>query len=197
MDKTLEIIRFYEKYNELEQIIRTGWIQSNVPAKRLESVSDHTLKVGMLASLITRELNLKEIDLTKLLEMAFIHDLGEIKIGDISTTEIKTEEDKRNKHEKELSAVTEILSVLSPEIKEHYLSLWLEFESQNTKEAILLKQIDKLDAILKSHMYESTYNIKGLFDEFYNYNPNNLLNKEPLGDVYQQLPEAYEKLTRQ
>ncbi len=197
MDKTLEIIRFYEKYNELEQIIRTGWIQSNVPAKRLESVSDHTLKVGMLASLITRELNLKDIDLTKLLEMAFIHDLGEIKIGDISTTEIKTEEDKRNKHEKELSAVTEILSVLSPEIKEHYLSLWLEFESQNTKEAILLKQIDKLDAILKSHMYESTYNIKGLFDEFYNYNPNNLLNKEPLGDVYQQLPEAYEKLTRQ
>ena len=197
MDKTLEIIRFYEKYNELEQIIRTGWIQSNVPAKRLESVSDHTLKVGMLASLITRELNLKEIDLTKLLEMAFIHDLGEIKIGDISTTEIKTEEDKRNKHEKELSAVTEILSVLSPEIKEHYLSLWLEFESQNTKEAILLKQIDKLDAILKSHMYESTYNIKGLFDEFYNYNPNNLLNKEPLGDVYHQLPEAYEKLTRQ
>ena len=197
MDKTLEIIRFYEKYNELEQIIRTGWIQSNVPAKRLESVSDHTLKVGMLASLITRELNLKDIDLTKLLEMAFIHDLGEIKIGDISTTEIKTEEDIRNKHEKELSAVTEILSVLSPEIKEHYLSLWLEFESQNTKEAILLKQIDKLDAILKSHMYESTYNIKGLFDEFYNYNPNNLLNKEPLGDVYQQLPEAYEKLTRQ
>ncbi len=197
MDKTLEIIRFYEKYNELEQIIRTGWIQSNVPAKRLESVSDHTLKVGMLASLITRELNLKEIDLTKLLEMAFIHDLGEIKIGDISTTEIKTAKDKQSKYEKELAAVTEILSVLSPEIKEHYLSLWLEFESQNTKEAILLKQIDKLDAILKSHMYESTYNIKGLFDEFYNYNPNNLLNKEPLGDVYQQLPEAYEKLTRQ
>ena len=197
MDKTLEIIRFYEKYKELEQIIRTGWIQSNVPAKRLESVSDHTLKVGMLASLITRELNLKEIDLTKLLEMAFIHDLGEIKIGDISTTEIKTAKDKQSKYEKELAAVTEILSVLSPEIKEHYLSLWLEFESQNTKEAILLKQIDKLDAILKSHMYESTYNIKGLFDEFYNYNPNNLLNKEPLGDVYQQLPEAYEKLTRQ
>ena len=39
MNKTLEIIRFYEKYNELEQIIRTGWIQRNVPSKRLESVS--------------------------------------------------------------------------------------------------------------------------------------------------------------
>ena len=193
MDKTLEIIRFYEKYNELEQIIRTGWIQSNVPAKRLESVSDHTLKVGMLASLITRELNLKEIDLTKLLEMAFIHDLGEIKIGDISTTEIKTAKDKQSKYEKELAAVTEILSVLSPEIKEHYLSLWLEFESQNTKEAILLKQIDKLDAILKSHMYESTYNIKGLFNEFYNYNPNNLLDQEPLRSFYQELPAAYKR----
>ena len=193
MDKTLEIIRFYEKYNELEQIIRTGWIQSNIPAKRLESVSDHTLKVGMLASLITRELNLKEIDLTKLLEMAFIHDLGEIKIGDISTTEIKTAKDKQSKYEKELVAVTEILSILSPEIKEHYLSLWLEFESQNTKEAILLKQIDKLDAILKSHMYESTYNIKGLFDEFYNYNPNSLLDQEPLGSFYQELPAAYKR----
>ena len=196
MDKTLEIIQFYEKYNELEQIIRTGWVQRSVPAERLESVSDHTLKVGMLASLITHELKLTDINLTKILEMAFIHDLGEIKIGDIPTTEIKTEKDKQNKHERELSAVNEILSVLSPEIKKYYLSLWIEFESQNTKEAILLKQIDKLDAILKSHMYESTYNIKGLFDEFYSYNPNNLLNKEPLRDVYQQLPEAYEKLTR-
>ena len=197
MDKTVEIIRFYEIYNELEQMIRTGWIQSNVPAARLESVSDHTLKVGMLASLITHELNLTDINLTKLLEMAFIHDLGKIKIGDISTTEIKTEEDKQRKYKKELAAVTEILSVLSPEIKDYYLSLWLEFESQNSKEAILLKQIDKLDAILKSHMYESIYNIKGLFDEFYSYNPNNLLNKEPLGDVYQELSEAYEKLARE
>ena len=65
MDKTFEIIKFYEKYNELEQIIRTGWMQRNVPAERLESVSDHTLKVGMLASLITRELNLTDINLTK------------------------------------------------------------------------------------------------------------------------------------
>ena len=45
-------------------------------------------------------------------------------------------------------------------------------------------------------MYESIYNIEGLFEEFYSYNPNNLLNKEPLGDVYQELPEAYKNLTR-
>ena len=128
--------------------------------------------------------------------MAFIHDLGEINIGDISTTQIKTVEDKQEKHQKELAAINEILSILSPEVKNYYLSLWLEFEDQNTKEARLLKQIDKIDAILKSHMYESVYNIEGLFDEFYSYNPNNLLNKEPLGDVYQELPEAYKNLTR-
>ncbi len=195
-NKTLEIIKFYEKYNELEQIIRTGWIECKIPAERLESVADHTLKVGMLASLITHELNLTDINLTKLLEMAFIHDLGEINIGDISTTQIKTVEDKQEKHQKELAAINEILSILSPEVKNYYLSLWLEFEDQNTKEARLLKQIDKIDAILKSHMYESVYNIEGLFDEFYSYNPNNLLNKEPLGDVYQELPEAYKNLTR-
>ena len=195
-NKTLEIIKFYEKYNELEQIIRTGWIECKIPAERLESVADHALKVGMLASLITHELNLTDINLTKLLEMAFIHDLGEINIGDISTTQIKTVEDKQEKHQKELAAINEILSILSPEVKNYYLSLWLEFEDQNTKEARLLKQIDKIDAILKSHMYESVYNIEGLFDEFYSYNPNNLLNKEPLGDVYQELPEAYKNLTR-
>ena len=50
-----------------------------------------------LASLITRKLKPTDINLTKLLEMAFIHDLGEIKIGDISTTEIKTEKDKQSR----------------------------------------------------------------------------------------------------
>ena len=75
------IINFYKEYIKLEQIIRKGWIMRNIPVDRLESVADHTLQLLMLASVITKELNI-DIDLKKLMEMLLIHDLGEIIIGD-------------------------------------------------------------------------------------------------------------------
>lgn len=190
MNKQTEIIKFYEEYNKLEKIIRTGWLMWKIPDKRLESVSDHTLKVVMLSSVMIRELNLTDINLTKCLEMAFIHDLGEIKIGDIATLGNETIETKLTKHEQELKAVTELLSNLSPEVKNHYLSLWLEFEEGTTKEAVFLKQIDKLDAILKAHMYENEHHLDGLFEEFYEYSQSQF-HTPPLNEFYQNLRETY------
>lgn len=192
MEKLKEIIKFYEEYNKLEQIIRTGWLMWKIPDKRLEAVSDHTLKVVMLCSVIIRELNLTDINLTKCLEMAFIHDLGEIKTGDIATLGNETIEAKLTKHEQELKAVTELLSNLSPKIKDYYISLWLEFEEGTTKEAILLKQIDKLDAVLKAHMYENEYHLNGLFKEFYEYSKQQF-HTPPLNELYQALPETYKQ----
>ena len=100
------ILNFYKEYIKIEQIIRKGWIMSEVPSQRLESVGDHTLQLIMLASVVTKELNI-QIDLNRLMEMLLIHDLGEAVIGDISDVE----DDFTKKKEKEKEAVKGILSI--------------------------------------------------------------------------------------
>ena len=161
MEKYNNILNFYKDYIKLEQVIRKGWLMCNVPAKRLESVADHTLQLIMLASVFTKELNM-EVDLKKLMEMLLIHDLGETIIGDIS----EVEEDRKNKKVKEAEAIKEIFNNLSDETSKYYYSLWIEMETQTTELAKFAYLLDKIDAVIKAGIYEEEFNINNLFKEF-------------------------------
>lgn len=161
MEKYNNILNFYKEYIKLEQIIRKGWLMRNVPAERLESVADHTLQLIMLSNIIVKELKLK-IDMTKLTEMILIHDLGEIIIGDIS----EVEEDRKNKKSKESAAVKSVLNNLSDEHANYYYLLWSEMENQDSELARFALLIDKIDAVIKSGIYEEQYKLEGLFEEF-------------------------------
>lgn len=164
MEKYEKILNFYKEYIKLEQIIRKGWIMRNVPADRLESVADHTLQLLMLSSVLTKELKI-EIDTKRLMEMLLMHDLGEVVIGDISEVEF----DRDAKKAKEAYAVKLLLDNLSEENSNYYYALWLEMESQNTETAKFAYLLDKIDAVIKSALYESEYNMDGLFDEFFEF----------------------------
>lgn len=161
MEKYNNILNFYKDYIKLEQVIRKGWLMCNVPADRIESVADHTLQLILLANIITKELNF-ELDNQKLTEMLLIHDLGEVIVGDIS----EVEENRDIKKAKEAEAVKSLFSKLSPEIGQHYYSLWLEMENQNTPLSKFAYLLDKIDAVIKSGIYEEQYNLDGLFTEF-------------------------------
>lgn len=158
------IINFYKEYIKLEQIIRKGWIMRNIPVDRLESVADHTLQLLMLASIITKELNI-DLDLTRLMEMLLIHDLGEIIIGDIS----EIEEGHDSKREKEEYAIKTILNNLSKENSAYYYDLYLEMEDQKTELAKFAYLLDKIDAVIKAEHYEKECNMNGLFNEFFTF----------------------------
>ncbi len=161
MEKYNNILNFYKDYIKLEQVIRKGWLMCNVPADRIESVADHTLQLILLANIITKELNF-ELDNQKLTEMLLIHDLGEVIVGDIS----EVEENRDIKKAKEAEAVKSLFSKLSSEIGQHYYSLWLEMENQNTPLSKFAYLLDKIDAVIKSGIYEEQYNLDGLFTEF-------------------------------
>lgn len=163
MEKYNKILNFYKEYIKLEQVIRKGWLMSNVPAERIESVADHTLQLIMLSSVISKELNI-ELDDQRLTEMLLIHDIGEVIIGDIS----ETEEDRDIKKKKEAEAVKTIFSNLSEDSKQYYYSLWLEMETQSTSLAKFAYLLDKIDAVIKAGIYEEQYNLDGLFNEFSN-----------------------------
>lgn len=158
-----EIYEFYKKYNQLQNVLRKGWLMRNVPAERKESDSDHTLQTILLADLIIRKYNLTDINLTKVLEMLLIHEIGETIIGDVSMIE----EDYKKKKSNESQAVKEQLECLGEELSTYYYNLWLEFEQKETKEAILSYFIDKIDPVLKAKQYDEEYNTNKYFEEFY------------------------------
>ena len=156
------IMWLYQECLKLEKVMRKGWVMTNVPEERRESVSDHTFQTMVLASIIIRELNLK-LDTTKLFEMLLFHEVGEIKIGDISVKEANYEESQKE----EAIAAREIFSKLRPDLRDYYFGLWEEMDTKSTELGKFAYLIDKLDAVLKAGIYEEEYNMEGLFNEFY------------------------------
>lgn len=184
------ILAFYNEYTKLNNLLRTGWVMRHVPAERLESVAEHTLQVVMLAHTFAYELGLMDIDMTKLAPMAFLHDLAETVVGDISAIYVNTEEDKRRKHEAEMHSIKNILAHLSPEVAAYYYSLWDEFERKETPTSKFLFQVDKVDAVMKSSNYSEEYNRPELFQEFYQTEVDRKRFEEgPLKDFFNYLKE--------
>ncbi|MFL5345581.1 MAG: HD domain-containing protein [Hyalangium sp.] len=88
-------------------------------------------------------------DVSKVVRIALLHDLGEARVGDI------TPHDGVNptqKHALERQAVEQILGRL-PRGAE-YLALWEEYERGTSLEARLVRQVDRLEMSLQACVYE-------------------------------------------
>ena len=92
MSKEKNVINYYVLCNKLKNVIRTGWLDWNVQRDRVESIAEHIFGVQMLAIAMKSEYEY-DIDLTKVIFMLAIHELGEIIIGDLTQFQI-TKEDK-------------------------------------------------------------------------------------------------------
>lgn len=175
-----EIFEFYKKYNELESVLRKGWLMRNVPVERKEDDAHHTLQTILLADLIIRKNNIEGINLLKVLEILLIHEIGETIIGDISMIEKDYEAKKQN----ERSAVKSQLSCLGEPLASYYYNLWIEFESRETKDAMFAYFIDKLDAVLKAKQYDEEFQKDEYFEEFY-YHALGVLNDNEFLELFQ------------
>lgn len=153
MSREENVINFYIICNRLKNTIRTGWIDWNVKRDRLESVAEHIYSTQMLAIAMKSEYEY-DIDIMKVIYMLAIHELGETVIGDLTLFQISKEEKEQIEHE----AVFKILDNLVD--KEYIKELFLEFDSQKTKESIFAYQCDKLECDLQSKLYD----IEGCID---------------------------------
>ena len=81
MDKAKSVLDFYVLCNKLKDIVRTGWKDWRVSRERVESIAEHIYGVQMLAIAMHSEYQY-DIDLTKVILMLAIHELGETVIGD-------------------------------------------------------------------------------------------------------------------
>ena len=147
MSKEKNVINYYVLCNKLKNVIRTGWLDWNVTRDRVESIAEHIFGVQMLAIAMKSEYEY-DIDLTKVIFMLAIHELGEIIIGDLTQFQITKDEKIKLEHK----AVHDILdSLISGEEIE---KLFLEFDEKKTSEAIFAYQCDKLECDIQSKLYD-------------------------------------------
>ena len=135
------------EFQHLKTLYRQGWLRAGIPRDQCESVAEHTLGVAVL-SLFLADAHFPQLDRTKILLLAMLHDFGEIHAGDIVPGKMTLEE----KHQLEKAAVERVLSKL-PNGKE-YLAVWEEYEACETPEARLVKQVDRLEMGVQASIYE-------------------------------------------
>ena len=154
----LDLVKFLEISGILKRTQRTGWVDIGVCAP--ESVADHTFRMAILCMLYADRNNL---DTSKMLKMALIHDLPEAIIGDLmpSQKNAKTKKDEKD-------AICEILSLLPEKQKAEYYAIWMEYQQGETKEAKAARQLDKIEMTLQAKEYEKMGHDKKSLERFVN-----------------------------
>jgi putative hydrolase of HD superfamily len=142
------LIEAYFEFNHLKQLYRQGWLQRGVPHARCESVAEHTFGVAVLA-LWVADAHFPDLDASKVLRMALLHDFGEIYAGDITPADGIERGEKRRL---ERQAIRQVLRKLPR--GSDYVALWEEYERGESPEAQLVRQIDRLEMALQASVYE-------------------------------------------
>lgn len=138
---------FFYLVSELKKIPRSGW-KNKIGIKHPESVADHSYGTAIMAMVLSDS---HKLDTEKILKMALLHDLAESITGDFMPEEIS----KETKKLAEDDAMKEILSKLPENIARQYTALWIEYTKSDTKESILLHEIDKLEMAIQAAKYSS------------------------------------------
>ena len=146
-EKIQKLIKFYLLATSLKDKIRSGWNKWNIDRQRVESVAEHIYGTCILAIAIDSEFDLN-IDIYKVVMMLTLHEIEEVKIGDLTPFDKITVEEKRRIGKQ---AIEEILETLTKGI--NYIELIEEFEKLETKEAKFAKMCDKLEADIQAKIY--------------------------------------------
>lgn len=140
MESISSYIKFIQETELLKGVLRTARHSSG----RQESTAEHSWRLALLAGVVLEEY--PELDRSKVLMMCLIHDMGEIYDGDISALLMP---DPAEKLKTERQAVETVCSLLPPELGTKFLNIWLEYAGMTSKEALLVKALDKAETIIQ------------------------------------------------
>ena len=137
----------FDRLLTLKLLPRTGWLQRGVAAP--ESVAEHTFGVAALALLVGD--TEPDIERGRVLAIALLHDMAEALLGDLpaSARRLLSAE---AKHRAEGLAMEELLAGL-PQAAE-YVGLWREYAGGSSREARLVKALDRVEMLAQALAYE-------------------------------------------
>lgn len=140
----LNLLSFLRAIGKLKDEKRKGWVKK-ARINSCESVAEHTFRVAILSMIFADVFNLNT---SKMVKMALIHDLPEAIIGD------RTPEGKDGKVIQERIAMLSLLNLLkNDKLKEEYIKLWDELALNKSDEAKIVNQIDAFEMAVQAYEY--------------------------------------------
>lgn len=155
----MQLLDFFRFVGKLKTTKRTGWVYSKV--NKPESVSDHMYRMSMIAMAVG---GTDPARTARLIKLALVHDLAEAEVGDIAPADNVSKEEKNRREEDAMRRIRDDVLSGSPLGAELY-ELWLEYETGQTDDAKLMKEIDKMEMIIQADEYEQAQE-KDLTDFF-------------------------------
>ena len=136
----------------LKALPRAGW--ARVSVENPESVAAHSWGVAWLALVLLPP----HLDRARALSYAVLHDLPEVRVGDITPADGVS---RAEKHTREQAAAESLFST-RPDL----LDLWQAYERQEDPESRFVRQLDRLDMALQAVHYarEGTEGVEQFLD---------------------------------
>jgi putative hydrolase of HD superfamily len=154
------ILNFFNTIVNLKKTPRQGWIDK-LSLDKPESVADHVFSMAMMGMIFS---DLEKYDTEKILKIILLHDITESLTGDITPERISRDEKKALEN----NTMEKILNDLPISLRNQYQILWNEYQSNDSKEAKLVHQLDKLEMALQAKIYSddghSHRKLKPFFD---------------------------------
>ena len=132
----------------LKSLPRAGWIRVGVEAP--ETVASHAWGVAWLVLALCPP----HVDRGRALAMAVLHDLAEVRIGDITPHDGVDPADKRAR---EVAALDSLVAGLGH--AQELSGLWIDFETGASPEGRFVQACDKLDMALQAQHYARVHGI--------------------------------------
>lgn len=133
-------LAFLREAERLKDVLRSAHTSTG----RRESTAEHSWRLALLALVFAE--NLGPVDITKVLKLCLIHDLGEALGGDIPAVQAQVHGDKDANERQDLLTLT---ASLEPALQADFLALFDEYQAAATAEAQAVKALDKLETILQ------------------------------------------------
>ncbi|MFH1294632.1 MAG: HD domain-containing protein, partial [Candidatus Aenigmatarchaeota archaeon] len=146
-ERLREIMTFFHEVGNLQEVKRRGFAVCGV--KDAQSSAEHSFRFSVMAMILGKGRN---IDVNKAIKMGLIHDLAEVRIGDIIVW-LDYDMKETDKLRKEREELHDMIKNLGQEGKE-IIALWDEFENGKTSEAQFAREIDKLEMVFQTFEYE-------------------------------------------
>jgi putative hydrolase of HD superfamily len=139
------LLDLFLELETLDRIPRSGYLLRGIAD--CESIAEHSFHLAAIVWLLAgRE---PALDRARALELALVHDLAELRIGDLPRTAVDYFAPGA-KHAAERRAVDDILAPAEPRARR----LYAEYESEASPEARFVRACDRLQLLLKASVYE-------------------------------------------
>lgn len=204
LDELYQLIYgFIESAIQLKRLPRQGWIRVGISLSDVESIADHAYNTTMLSLLLCDLHNAlhpeETLNTEFVMRIAIIHDLPECQYQDFDKqVEILLGQDKYQQFKSQLltTASTELLSlILNEEVKKQWKETFQELQNKESKEAMFVSYIDKVELLVQALSYESLGYQSSLFDNFWE-TSSKYLEKCTFGVINDLLPILEEERAR-